>query len=238
MRTRAEKGEQVGVGTLFRFFEDNEGLGSEVTALLADVNVVIVGDNSEANKALARGIAPRLSYNKPLSTEDLMLRLGNASSMEDFIAENGLEGLGSVEAALLEQLSTQLRCCIATAGGGSGAAAREDSWRHLFGSITVWIDDSVDEHHDPEELEHPQAYQLADVRVRLGSDKEACREVASEEACVAAEQMDIGDIALRAIKKLVQDDRDLCGKKREYVKLGCLGDWPVLDAETPTDGEV
>lgn len=40
---------------------------------------------------------------------------------------------------VLAHLSTQLRSCVATYGGGGVAAARGDCWQHLFGFITIWL---------------------------------------------------------------------------------------------------
>lgn len=47
--------------------------------------------------------------------------------------------LGGVEYAVLQDAVYNLRCCIATAGGGVGASARGDCWPILHGGITVWL---------------------------------------------------------------------------------------------------
>lgn len=47
--------------------------------------------------------------------------------------------VGAAEAAVVESLSTYVRCCIATCGGGIGAAARSACWRHLHGAVTIWL---------------------------------------------------------------------------------------------------
>lgn len=65
--------------------------------------------------------------------------IAHACSPEQIVEEEGLAALGGAEAVVLESLSTQLRSCIATCGGGRGAAARGDCWRHLFGFITLWL---------------------------------------------------------------------------------------------------
>jgi hypothetical protein len=51
----------------------------------------------------------------------------------------GFAALGGVEYAVLQDAVYNLRCCIATAGGGIGATARGDMWPILFGAITVWL---------------------------------------------------------------------------------------------------
>lgn len=60
-------------------------------------------------------------------------------SPEDIITAEGLTALGGAEVVVLGSLSTQIRSCIATCGGGGGAAARGDCWRYLFGFITIWL---------------------------------------------------------------------------------------------------
>ena len=60
-------------------------------------------------------------------------------SPEEIIETEGLAALGGAEVVVLSSLSTQIRSCIATCGGGGGAAARGDCWRYLFGFITIWL---------------------------------------------------------------------------------------------------
>ena len=52
-----------------------------------------------------------------------------------------MAGLVIAENAVFEQLSTHIRCCVSTSGGGRGAAARGACWDYLFGQFTVWLDD-------------------------------------------------------------------------------------------------
>ena len=51
----------------------------------------------------------------------------------------GETALGGAEFVVLQELSANLRCCVATAGGGVGAAARGDCWPALFGAVTIWL---------------------------------------------------------------------------------------------------
>lgn len=60
-------------------------------------------------------------------------------SPQEIVEKEGLAELGGTEAVVLGSLSTQIRSCIATCGGGGGAAARGDCWRYLFGFVTVWL---------------------------------------------------------------------------------------------------
>lgn len=60
-------------------------------------------------------------------------------SPQEIVEQEGLAELGGTEAVVLGSLSTQIRSCIATCGGGGGAAARGDCWRYLFGFVTIWL---------------------------------------------------------------------------------------------------
>ena len=60
-------------------------------------------------------------------------------SVDSLVALEGLTALGAAEVLVLEKLSTQVRACIGTCGGGGGAAARGNAWRYLFGQLTIWI---------------------------------------------------------------------------------------------------
>lgn len=60
-------------------------------------------------------------------------------SIDGLVASEGLAALGAAEVLVLEKLSTQVRACIGTCGGGGGAAARGNAWRYLFGQLTIWI---------------------------------------------------------------------------------------------------
>jgi len=60
-------------------------------------------------------------------------------SPQEIVEKEGLAELGGTEAVVLGSLSTQIRSCIATCGGGGGAAARGDCWLYLFGFVTVWL---------------------------------------------------------------------------------------------------
>lgn len=63
-------------------------------------------------------------------------------SPEEIVEAEGLAALGGAEVVVLGSLSTQIRSCIGTCGGGGGAAARGDCWCYLFGFITIWLGES------------------------------------------------------------------------------------------------
>ena len=90
---------------------------------------------SKAATATVLRKQPGMIYGDERPTE----RLAMYCSPDQIINEEGLAGLGGTEAVVLGSLSTQIRSCIATCGGGGGAAARGDCWRYLFGFITIWL---------------------------------------------------------------------------------------------------
>lgn len=183
------------------------------------VSVTFVGDNEQANVAVANALAKTLGYT-PLSTPALIEQV-TSSTREEILAEDGEAGLVIAENAVLEQLSTMIRCCVATSGGGKGATARGDCWDYIFGQFTVWLDDvdAVEKaKHDPESAPQRDAYAFADVRLVLSST-----EVNTESAAT-----NVATQVMSAVAQLIEGDPQLSGKKGFYVKMGCRGDWPVL----------
>ena len=183
------------------------------------VSVTFVGDNEQANVAVANALAKTLGYT-PLSTPALIEQV-TSSTREEILAEDGEAGLVIAENAVLEQLSTMIRCCVATSGGGKGATARGDCWDYIFGQFTVWLDDvdAVEKAKlDPDSAPQRDAYAFADVRLVLSST-----EVRTEHAAT-----NIATQVMSAVAQLIEGDPQLSGKKGFYVKMGCRGDWPVL----------
>lgn len=113
-------------------------LAEQVSAALRGTSVYVVGDSSDANARLADALAAQLGY-APLHTCRLLAAL-EASAADGVEAGAQNAGEAVAEAMLLEELSTVVRCCVATLGGGRGAAARGDCWRHLFGGVTVFLE--------------------------------------------------------------------------------------------------
>lgn len=206
-------------------------MADAVTDELKGVGITFVGDNEEANFMVASAMAKALKYT-PLSTPELIERV-TGSSRDEIVAEDGEAGLVIAENAVLEQLSTMLRCCTATSGGGKCATARGACWDYLFGQFTVWLDDVPSAQRAAEEektregkennewtgsMPQREAYEFADVHLVMSSTT-----VGTE-----AEAVGIAGQALGAIKQLIEGDPQLPGKKGFYVKMGCRGDWPVL----------
>ena len=183
------------------------------------VSVTFVGDNEGANIAVSTALAKALGYT-PLSTPKLIEQVTD-STREEILAEDGDAGLVLAENAVLEQLSTLIRCVVATSGGGKGATARGDCWDHIFGHFTVWLDDldAVEQaKSDNQSAPQRDAYAFAEVRLVLSE-----KNIATE-----TEATNIAVNVMTGIKDLLHDDPRLSGKKGFYVKMGCRGDWPVL----------
>ena len=184
--------------------------------LLKGTNVFVVGDSHAANVSLSTLLAARLGYT-PLHTSTLLENLTGQSwselEAEERAAGPSGAGLALAEAQVLEALCTTGRVCVSTAGGGWGAAARGDCWRHLWGGVTVWLDAEP----GASESERPQrgAYALAEVQI-------------SADGLVTLPVEQLVDTALSSIEALLGKDDKLVGKKSLYVRLGARGDWPNL----------
>ena len=186
---------------------------------LKGVSITFVGDNESANIAVAQEVAKALGYT-PLSTPDLIEKITD-STREQILEEDGEAGLVIAENAVLEQLSTLIRCTIGTNGGGRGATARGDCWDYMFGQFTIWLDDAgavKAAESDPSTAPQRDAYELAEVHLVMS--KAECKP--------GDEAAGIGAQALEAIGSIIKDDPQVPGKKGFYVKMGCRGDWPVL----------
>mmetsp|Transcript_8227 Transcript_8227/g.30511 ORF Transcript_8227/g.30511 Transcript_8227/m.30511 type:complete len:268 (-) Transcript_8227:1068-1871(-) len=196
-------------------FATEVGLGESVANALKGISVVVVGDDERANDAVARALATQLQYS-PVSVPALIASSEAVGAVEADEGD-GAAGLDADAARLViensahEQLSTFLRLCVATCGGGRGATARGDCWAWLFGSMTVWVDI------EGADVSAPQrdAYELSEIRVVV-------KDYSDFDGNVVAAQV------LSGIKQLVDSDDQLCGKKNLYVRFGCRGDWPDL----------
>lgn len=125
---------------------------------MQSINIVLVGDSTELNVAVASKLAPIIGYT-PLHASSILEQMSK-KTVEQLIKEDGEEELGSLkhrsllqvvcyvdvglsEAMVFESLSDHIRCVISTCGGGVGAAARAACWRYIFGALTIWISKTV-----------------------------------------------------------------------------------------------
>eukprot|EP00850_Spirogloea_muscicola_P008133 SM000042S15400 [mRNA] locus=s42:725610:728334:+ [translate_table: standard] len=205
---------------------------------LAGTSIYIVGADSAASWAVACELAGGLQY-VPLRTAELVEQAAGVPANHGTLLSHyvtaapysyGAAELARMEAAILEGLTSHVRCVVATMGGEGGAAFSTGGWRHLQAGICVHLDCSSAAGNgtqlgeggvqagaargggDPVSL-----FSRADVRVAVqGSWHDEGRSRLAAEA------------VLKAIKGLADGDADLIGKKSLYVRLGCRGDWPKL----------
>ncbi|KAJ7569327.1 hypothetical protein O6H91_01G073100 [Diphasiastrum complanatum] len=200
--------------------EDWETLCLGVPKMLKGTSVYIVGHSTDINWAVAQKVANALGYT-PIQTKQLLEELTKRSLVE-LEAVDGDEGVTEAEDAILATLNTHVRVTVATLGGAKGVAARTNTWNHLYGGITIWLaqskaqdDIAAQEEAVKAKDEGITAYSKADVIVALGGWESDSAESASE-GC------------LRALKYLLDADKELPGKKNLYIRLGCRGDWPDI----------
>jgi hypothetical protein len=195
-------------------------LTTGVSELLKGTSIYVVGASTAINWAVAKELATGLGY-VPLQTELLMQELTSRSPSELAAAE-GYKSVTEAEDMILSSLSSHVRCVVATLGGRQGIAAQNVGWNGLHAGFTVWLSQSnaADEVAAEEEAakakqEGVEAYAQADVVVALaGWDENSARPAAEG--------------SLRALKYLLEADKELPGKKSLYLRLGCRGDWPNI----------
>lgn len=195
-------------------------LTTGVSELLKGTSIYVVGASTAINWAVAKELATGLGY-VPLQTELLMQELTSRSPSKLAAAE-GYKSVTEAEDMILSSLSSHVRCVVATLGGHQGIAAQNVGWNGLHAGFTVWLSQSnaADEVAAEEEAakakqEGAEAYAQADVVVALaGWDENSARPAAEG--------------SLRALKYLLEADKELPGKKSLYLRLGCRGDWPNI----------
>eukprot|EP00899_Mesostigma_viride_P011631 jgi/Mesvir1/20469/Mv12359-RA.1 len=222
-----------------RGFGDDSGpegrikkLAQEVSEKMSGINFYVVGPSTDANNAIVQVVAPLMGYT-PILCSELVARASGHASVEAFLDHERTDplALASLETSVLGSLATEyVRLAVATVGADNSAAHHEAAWRFLHGGLSVWL--KVGEPSlspspggaDPGSGRDPSAdfpdsstLAKADLRVLLpvATWSDDLRLMAAE-AC------------LTAAKKAIKDDKDLCGKKSLYVRLGCRGDWPTL----------
>lgn len=189
---------------------------------LGGCSIVVVGDDERANDAVARALAKRLGY-ACVSVPALVTSALAGGAVEEEEADGTTPEARRVvvENSAHEQLSTYLRLCVATCGGGRGATARGDCWTWLFGMVSVWVDAEGADASAPQR----EAYELSEVRVVVKRGEEVDYEGAA-------------DRVMEGINALVEADGELCGRKNLYIRFGCRGDWPNLQPPGEWKGEL
>ncbi|KAI5071681.1 hypothetical protein GOP47_0013932 [Adiantum capillus-veneris] len=200
--------------------EDWGTLTKGVANLLKGIPVYLVGESSDINWAVAQKLAEGLHY-VPLQTGQLLEKAAK-KSLETMITEEGIDAVADAESMILSSLNSHVRLVVGTLGGHHGAASRSRKWNHLHAGVTVWLslstatdEESAEEEAKKARQEGSNAYSNAEAIVALSAWEEGAAQPVAE-GC------------LRALKYLLESDKELAGKKNLYVRLGCRGDWPNI----------
>lgn len=190
----------------------SQSLGKRCANQLKGCNVVVVGDSTAGNAALAQQLAKELEY-VPLNTSELIQTMLQKQPREQEEVD-AWELSVRAEILLLEEVAFNARCAVGTMGGG-GAAARGDFWRFLFGAYTIWLDydDSKPNVHQRD------AYGMAELHVQVRRNPEV-----SEAETGRA----LAGKVLHRLCTLLEENEEIPKKKSLYVRLGARGDWPNL----------
>ena len=189
--------------------------------LLRGVNVVAVGENEKANHQLSELLAPLLAYS-PMSVPELIegYRTGNRGRNCTFGRRRGGADGGEFRArttvTISESFVGDVRC------ERSRALARGDCWAWIFGMITIWVDDEESAKLSEQNPERVSA--TGGVRVggySGGFERKRVKRDEKEKTVRAV---------LEGVKALVDNDEHFAGKKSLYTRMGCRGDWPILQA--------
>lgn len=188
--------------------------GKRCANQLQGCNVVVVGDSTEGNAALAQQLAKELEY-VPLNTSELIRTVLQTQPNEQEESDQDAWELSvRAEILLLEEVAFNARCAVSTMGGG-GAAARGDFWRFLFGAYTVWLDYDESEPN----VHQRDAYGMAELHMKVRRDPGVSE--ADTGKALAGEVLD-------RLCNLLEGNVDIPKKKSLYVRLGARGDWPDL----------
>jgi hypothetical protein len=215
-----------------------EELGDDTASLLKGLNCCFIGENERANEQVSNLVSPLLKY-APMSVSTLIEKVSKGKTREQLCEEDFKEAL-VVENSVHEQLSQFLRVSLATCGATKtkyyGATARGDCWAWLYGMITIWVDDEETANkaaQTPELFPQRDAYELADIRVVLKNKQLEIGENSSGSS-ISSSSSEEREQILRAIfagiSALCDSDEHFVGKKSLYTRMGCRGDWPILQA--------
>lgn len=206
--------------------EATSSLGRGVGSMLKSCSINVVGESSEANWKLAKELSLLLEY-VPISTQQLV-ETAIGRSVDSVREEEGDAGVAEAESAMLEGLTSNVRCVVGTMGYGDSAFP-SNNVRFLHSGVTVYLEsqsqsNSSDTVTSPTENEagpsnQESRFSWADVRIRTESPADKWEEDDTRK---------VAKSSLQAIKKLLENDTELTGKKGLYLRLGCRGDWPEI----------
>ena len=89
---------------------------------LESLSVVFLGDDTTLNNAVAAKFAESVGYSF-ITTQSVVEKF-NGLPFAEVESSEGRDVVAATEVAIVEELSTMVRCSIGTLGGGYGATAR------------------------------------------------------------------------------------------------------------------
>ncbi|EFJ49242.1 hypothetical protein VOLCADRAFT_104463 [Volvox carteri f. nagariensis] len=205
---------------MHRFAASTRKVGA--TRLVVDslkrISLTFLGDDHALNFAVAKIVGSRLGW-FAVDIPKIICGMRKVTSLDQL----SVEERAASEMEVLRGLRTQFRV-IATPLPG-GAIAREAAWQDLWGSVIVWIDEEDKLRPKPRTAERVLYEDKAEVVVRAKVQKGF--------AVKGGNSLDnrakaVAELLLPRLSDHLAEFPELADRKRQYVELGCRGDWPEL----------
>ncbi|GLI66303.1 hypothetical protein VaNZ11_010065 [Volvox africanus] len=207
---------------MHRFAASTRKVGA--TRLVVDslkrVSLTFLGDDHTLNYAVAKVVGSRLGW-FAVDVPKVICGMRKAVSLDQLTQEE--RAIAEVE--VLRGLRNQFRI-IATPLPG-GAITHEAVWADLWGSVIVWIDEEDKQRPKGRTPERSLYEDRAEVVVRTKVQKGfAVKGGNSLENRAKA----VAELLLPRLSDYLAEFPELADRKRQYVELGCRGDWPHLQS--------
>ncbi|GLC45372.1 hypothetical protein PLESTB_000315400 [Pleodorina starrii] len=205
---------------MHRFAASTRKVGAArlVVDSLKRVSLTFIGDDHALNYAVAKIVGSRLGW-FAVDLPKVICGMRKVTSLDQLTKEDR----AAAEAEVLRGLRTQFRV-IATPLPG-GAIANEATWSDLWGSVIVWIDEEDKlrpKARTPERaLFEGKAEVVVRSRVQKGFAVKGGNSLDNRAKAVA-------ELLMPRLSDHLAEHPELADRKRQYVELGCRGDWPEL----------
>ncbi|GIL90787.1 hypothetical protein Vretimale_16827 [Volvox reticuliferus] len=205
---------------MHRFAASTRKVGA--TRLVVDslkrVSLTFLGDDHALNFMVAKVVGSRLGW-FAVDLPKVICGMRKATSLEQLTQEER----AITEAEVLRGLRNQFRV-IATPLPG-GAITHDAVWADLWGSVIVWIDEEDKQRpkgRTPERaLYEDRAELVVQTKVQKGFAVKGGNSLENRAKAVA-------ELLLPRLSDYLAEFPELADRKRQYVELGCRGDWPHL----------
>ncbi|KAL6756260.1 hypothetical protein V8C86DRAFT_2652453 [Haematococcus lacustris] len=128
--------------------------------------------------------------------------------------------LAAQELAVLQGLRSQKRVIISTLA--QGAASDPGTYRDLWGSFIVWVDEEDSRLPKPETPARGVVAQHAEVALTFHKS----RGFGSRQASTADKARTMLDTLMKQLVQYLNANPEIVQNKLKYVAYGCRGDWP------------